>query len=68
MSGKVYPVDIKDEWVSFVECHLCKKQTPTKESSIIDIPKYLFGINGNGFMNSRICKECHREEQLNKLF
>ena len=61
MSGKVYPVDIKDEWVSFVECHLCKKQTPTKESSIIDIPKYLFG-------KARICKECHREEQLNKLF
>jgi hypothetical protein len=51
----------KDEWVSFVECHLCKKQTPTKESSIIDIPKYLFG-------KARICKECHREEQLNKLF
>ena len=55
----------KDEWVSVVDCHLCKNGTPTKESSIIQVPRTVFGING--FMNVRVCKECYRESQLNKL-
>jgi hypothetical protein len=54
-----------DEWVSVVNCNDCKKQTPTKESFEVQRDCEYFGVNG--FMNVRVCKECYREQQLNKL-
>ncbi len=56
----------KDLWVSVVDCHLCKKQTPTKETNIIPLDYEYFGVKG--FMYVSICKECHRDYQLNKVF
>jgi len=55
----------KDQWVSVVECHQCKKITPTKETTIISIDYNYSGTGGKTFVN--ICKECHRDTQLNKL-
>jgi hypothetical protein len=62
MNRRLNPME---EWIMVVDCHLCKNETPTKESSIIQVPRTVLGING--FMNVRVCKECHRESQLNKL-
>jgi hypothetical protein len=55
----------EDEWVSVVDCHLCNKQTPTKETHIIPVDYEYFGVKG--YMYVQVCKECHRESQLNKL-
>jgi hypothetical protein len=55
----------KDEWVSVVDCHHCKKQTLTKETTIISIDYDYFGTKGKTYVN--LCKECHRDHQLNKL-
>jgi formate-dependent nitrite reductase cytochrome c552 subunit len=56
----------RDEWVSCIDCHLCKKNTPTKETYTIELKKIFFGVEG--FCNVKICKECHREEKLTNLF
>ena len=53
------------KWVSAVDCHLCKKQIPTKESYISSAKGVFFGVEG--YTNVRICKECNREKQLSKL-
>jgi hypothetical protein len=55
----------RDQWVSVVDCHFCKKQTPTKESILTEIQCEFFGAKGVMYVNT--CKECHRESQLNKL-
>jgi hypothetical protein len=55
----------KDQWVSVVECHHCKKITPTKETTIISIDYNYSQTVGKTFVN--VCKECHRDTQLNKL-
>jgi hypothetical protein len=55
----------KDQWVSVVECHLCKSQTPTKETYIIPVDYEYFGVKGN--IHEYICKECYRENKLNEL-
>jgi len=55
-----------DQWVSVVECNNCKNQIPTKETHIVSVEGQYFGVDG--YMNVRICKECYREEQLDKLF
>lgn len=55
----------KDEWVSVIDCHLCKKQTPTKEAISTPVDYEYFGVKG--YMYVAMCKECHRESQLNKL-
>jgi hypothetical protein len=55
----------EDEWVSVVDCHLCNKQTPTKETHIIPVNYEYFGVKGYKYV--QVCKECHREEQLNKI-
>ncbi len=49
----------------WVDCHHCKKQTLAKESTIILIDYDHFGSKGKTFVN--LCKECHRDHQLNKL-
>jgi hypothetical protein len=51
----------KDGWISVVDCYLCKKQTPLKESYINEYYHPVFGVI------VRICKECNREKQLNKI-
>ena len=48
-----------------VDCNDCKKQTPTKESFKIQRDCEYFGVKG--FMYVPVCKECYREQQLNKL-
>lgn len=55
-----------DQWVSVVDCNNCKNQIPTKETHIVSVEGQYFGVVG--YMNVRICKECYREQQLNKLF
>jgi len=55
----------RDEWVSVVDCHYCKSQTPTKETHIVEVDYKYF--KGTGRMYVQVCKECHRESQLNKL-
>ena len=61
----------RDEWVSqflhltVVDCNDCKKQTPTKESFKIQRDCEYFGVKG--FMYVPVCKECYREQQLNKI-
>jgi hypothetical protein len=55
----------KNHWTTVVDCHLCKKQTPTKESYITENYCSAFGVAGH--WNVIICKECHREKQLSKL-
>jgi hypothetical protein len=47
------------------DCHHCKKQTLTKETTIIPIDYNYFGTKGKTYVS--LCKECHREHQLNKL-
>jgi hypothetical protein len=42
-----------------------KKQTPTKEAISTPVDYEYFGVKG--YMYVGVCKECHREEQLNKL-
>jgi hypothetical protein len=54
------------EWISVVYCHHCKSQTHTKETFISSVKSIHFGVKS--YTNVRICKECHREQQLNKLF
>jgi hypothetical protein len=55
----------KDKWVSVIDCHFCKKQTPTKEAISTPFEYEYFGVNGTMYV--AVCKECHRESQLNKL-
>ena len=55
---------IPDQWVNPVECYLCKKTT--KETYTTSVNGVFFGVFGVD-NNVRICKECHRESQLNKL-
>jgi hypothetical protein len=55
------------EWVSVFDCHLCK--TPITDSdkwSIIPM-EYYDSSGKKGYMFVDVCKECHREQQLNKL-
>jgi hypothetical protein len=52
-------------WTTVVDCHFCKLETPTKETHTILVDKEYFGVKG--YTNVRICKECYREYQLNKL-
>jgi hypothetical protein len=52
-----------DQWVTPVECYLCKKTT--KETYTTSVNGVFFGVEG--YNNVIICKECHRESQLNKL-
>ena len=54
----------KDEWVSVIDCHFCKKQTPTKESFEVQRGAT---VKMGAKIYGRVCKECHRESQLNKL-
>ena len=56
----------RDEWVSVVDCHYCKSQTPTKETHIVSVDYEYFGVKGYKYV--QVCKECNREEQLNELF
>lgn len=55
----------KDEWVSVVDCHHCKKQTLAKETTIIPVNYEYFGVKGYKYV--QVCKECHRDHQLKKL-
>jgi hypothetical protein len=55
----------REEWVSVIYCHFCKKQTPTKETYIVPVDYEYFGVKGYKYI--QVCKECHRESQLNKL-
>jgi hypothetical protein len=55
----------RDEWVSVVDCHYCKSQTPTKEAISTPVNYEYFGTKG--IMYVAMCKECHRESKLNKL-
>lgn len=57
--------DEKESWVLTVECHLCKKEIPTKEASITTIDCEYFGAIG--FMYVKVCKECDRDKKLNEL-
>ena len=57
-----------EDWVSMnspIDCYLCQKQIPTKDSSTISIDCEYFGVIG--YMLVRVCKECGRESSLNKL-
>ena len=54
-----------DQWVSVIDCHFCKNQTPTKEA--ISTPLEYEYLGTKGTMYVATCKECHRESQLNKL-
>ena len=54
-----------DQWVSVVECNNCKNQIPIEES--ISTPLEYEYLGAKGTMYVAICKECHRESQLNKL-
>jgi hypothetical protein len=55
----------KDEWVSIIDCHFCNKAIPTKEAISTPTDYEYFGVNGTMYV--AMCKECHRESQLNKL-
>jgi hypothetical protein len=52
-----------------VYCHLCEKQTPTKETHTINIDSRseILGFPGVTVSVQLICKECHRDHQLEKL-
>jgi hypothetical protein len=52
----------KDKWVSVIDCHFCKKQTPTKEAISTPVDSEYF------IMYVAMCKECSRESKLNNLF
>jgi hypothetical protein len=54
-----------DQWVSVVDCHLCKSKTPTKETHIVSVDYEYFDVKGYKYV--QVCKECYRESQLNKL-
>jgi hypothetical protein len=54
-----------DQWVSVIDCHDCKKQIPINESFNVSKDYEYFGVKGE--MIVCVCKECHREGQLNKL-
>lgn len=55
----------KDKWVSVIDCHFCKKQTPTKEAISTPTDYEYLGVNGTMYV--AMCKECHRDSKLNKL-
>jgi len=56
---------VKESWSSTVECHLCKKEIPKKESSITTIDCEYFGAKGYMYVN--VCKECDRDKKINEL-
>ena len=56
----------KNEWVSVIDCHFCKKQTPRKEA--ISTPLEYEYLGSKGTMYVAMCKECNRESKLNNLF
>ena len=56
----------KNEWISVIDCHFCKKQTPTKEAISTPVDYEYFGTKG--IMYVAMCKECNRESKLNNLF
>jgi hypothetical protein len=59
-------MNIKEDYAwNYRECHFCKKQTPTKEAISTPVDYEYFGTKG--IMYVAMCKECHRESQLNKL-
>jgi hypothetical protein len=55
----------KDQWLSVIECHLCKSYITSKEAYITLVDYEYFGTKGNMFVD--ICKECHRENKLKEL-
>jgi hypothetical protein len=55
----------KDQWLSVIECHLCKSYITSKEAYITLVDYDYFGTKGN--MAVDICKECHRENKLKEL-
>lgn len=59
-------IKLKDQWVSVIDCHFCKKQTPTKEAISTPVDYEYFGTKG--IMYVAMCKECNRESKLNNLF
>lgn len=50
---------------NYRECNFCKKQTPIKEAISTPVDYEYFGTKG--IMYVAMCKECHRESQINKL-
>lgn len=60
-------IELKDQWVSVIDCHFCKKQTPTKEAISTPVDYEYFSTT-KGIMYVAMCKECNRESKLNNLF
>ena len=59
-------MSIKDDYSwNYSDCYLCKKQTPKKEAISTPFEYEYFGVKGYKYI--QVCKECHRESQLNKL-
>ena len=54
-----------ESWFLKVDCHICKTHIFTKDSFIISVEETIFGVKG--LTLARVCKECHRDSQLNKL-
>lgn len=48
------------------DCHLCQKETPFSDMTTIKVDYEYFGVSG--FKYELVCKECHRDHQLNELF
>ena len=57
-----YTLDI---YVSVLECKYCKEITPTKDAVTVSEDLVVFGAKG--YTNIKICKKCHREQNLNTL-
>jgi hypothetical protein len=55
----------KDQWLSVIECHLCKSKTTSKEAYITLVDYEYYGTKGK--VSVDICKECHREKKLKEL-
>jgi hypothetical protein len=60
-------MSIKDDYSwNYGECHFCNKSIPTKEAISTPLDYEYFGVNGTMYV--AMCKECHRDSKLNKLF
>ena len=59
----------KDQWLSVIECHLCKSYITSKEAyiTLVDYEYRDRHFGTKGKMAVDICKECHREKKLKEL-
>jgi hypothetical protein len=53
------------EW-NYRDCYLCKTSTPQKEMCTATLDYEGFGLKGTHRV--QVCKECHRDNQVNRLF